>query len=101
MNETLGSCAVDSSTVEVYTARVPLTIQVWVVSRLYEDTRERASTQTQITLDKSKCMVHLGTPLPMDHPVDVEMQPGQTLYATTYSLSRIGYSIRLKAVSNA
>ncbi len=96
MNETLGHCSVDSSTVSVFTARVACTIQVWVVSRLYEDTRERASTQTQITLDRDKCMVHLGTPLPMDSPIDVEMQPGQTLYATTYSLSRIGYSVRIK-----
>lgn len=94
MSETLGSCSVDSSTNEVYTARVPTILQVWVVSKLYEDTRERASTQTQITLDKSKCSVHQGVPLPMDHPVDIQLKPGQTLYATTYSLSRVGYSAK-------
>lgn len=76
----------------VYSASGPCVVTIWCLPNLEveQDEKEEFS-HVYVGTSMDTATVELGTPLPEDHPVDIPLEAGETLYASTTDYAYLGY----------
>jgi hypothetical protein len=75
-----------------YTAEVPCVVTIWCLPNLEVEQDEKAEfSHVYVGLSMDTATVEHGTPLPEDHPVDIPLAQGETLYASTTDYAYLGY----------
>lgn len=83
---------VDDAPKPVYTAAEPCVVTLWCLPNLEVEQDEKAEfSHVYVGTVQEQTTVADGMPLPEDHPVDVPLAAGETLYAVTTDYSYLGY----------
>jgi hypothetical protein len=83
---------VDDSPKPMYTATTNCVVTVWCLPNLEVEQDEKAEfSHVYMGFSADSTTVDHGTPLPEDHPVDVPLEQGETLYAVTTDYAYLGY----------
>jgi hypothetical protein len=83
---------VDDSTKPVYIAAANCVVTIWCLPNLEVEQDEKAEfSHIYVGFSPEATTVDHGTPLPEDHPVDVPLAAGETIYAVTTDYAYLGY----------
>jgi hypothetical protein len=84
---------VTDAPVPVYTATMPCTVTAWVISddHLEQDTEHKLTRCYLQVNDPASLSITMGVPMSFDHPTDVVLAAGETLYAVTTDMAYLGY----------
>lgn len=92
-DQKLGRLYVTSAPEAVYTAVGKCILKVWANSKLYTDQQAENATVVMVGFSQEELDVYDGIFLPFDRPIDVQLDPGETLYAITFNKAFVGYSV--------
>jgi len=82
---------VEGITTEVYKAdAIPRRLQVWSAPLEVVSTRPRS---VYLHTDPDKCNQSLGVPLPYGMRIDIDLEPGEALYAWAYEAIALSASV--------
>jgi hypothetical protein len=83
---------VNDAPVVVFTAANPCMVSMWCLPNLELEEDEPAEfSHVFVSTNRELCTVSDAMPLPEDHPVEVPLAAGETLYAVTADMAYMGY----------
>jgi hypothetical protein len=83
---------VDDAPKPVYTAAEPCIVTIWCLPNLEVEQDEKAEfSHIYVGFSVAETTVDHATPLPEDHPMDVPLATGETLFAVTTDYAYLGY----------
>lgn len=83
---------VDCAPKPVYTATANCVVTIWCLPNLEVEQDEKAEfSHIYVGFSADTATVDHGIPLPEDHPIDVPLAQGETLYAVTTDYAYLGY----------
>jgi hypothetical protein len=83
---------VDCAPKPAYTATAACVVTIWCLPNLEVEQDEKAEfSHIYVGFSPEATTVDHGTPLPEDHPVDVPLAAGETIYAVTTDYAYLGY----------
>jgi len=87
----IGRQFIRSRTTRVFTAKSPCLVHIWCGD--YVDSNDIPATDVFWELEKDKCSLAEGVPLPLATTIPVALAKGESIWAVTEDVALVGWSV--------